>query len=386
MKLTVLIILSYILLSSTIKADTRTFIKGIDVPVLMDSILKNGKAEHEHVWFFGVIYNCININDKERVGTIRVAVYKDDDESKTMFKRHLMIFSSLQGTDFTASIGDECAVNRNWVIFRRDNVVINLDFKENQMSIAKAVDKKLVNGENGVIRGTSPLIPVIKSYIVQPGLIKAVTEPVMDGYTSSIDLQGHPHYVNEIHYIDSIIFATKHCVMAKPFKCDREELKRKMELWKAQEEEKRRAPEAVVKKHLETLASGNLDFEARKEAILLLGASKDKRAEPVLIAELDRLDRDPAPNPVLRCLAVRALGMLRTPKAATRIAAILSASPVGNVEDDDESEEEYRREAVFALRLIGGETARNAFETVVKAPREYRSVRETAGNALRNMK
>ena len=201
MKLTVLIILSYILLSSTIKADTRTFIKGIDVPVLMDSILKNGKAEHEHVWFFGVIYNCININDKERVGTIRVAVYKDDDESKTMFKRHLMIFSSLQGTDFTASIGDECAVNRNWVIFRRDNVVINLDFKENQMSIAKAVDKKLVNGENGVIRGTSPLIPVIKSYIVQPGLIKAVTEPVMDGYTSSIDLQGHPHYVNEIHYI-----------------------------------------------------------------------------------------------------------------------------------------------------------------------------------------
>lgn len=386
MKLTVLIILSYILLSSTIKADTRTFIKGIDVPVLMDSILKNGKAEHEHVWFFGVIYNCININDKERVGTIRVAVYKDDDESKTMFKRHLMIFSSLQGTDFTASIGDECAVNRNWVIFRRDNVVINLDFKENQMSIAKAVDKKLVNGENGVIRGTSPLIPVIKSYIVQPGLIKAVTEPVMDGYTSSIDLQGHPHYVNEIHYIDSIIFATKHCVMAKPFKCDREELKRKMELWKAQEEEKRRAPEAVVKKHLETLASGNLDFEARKEAILLLGASKDKRAEPVLIAELDRLDRDPPPNPVLRCLAVRALGMLRTPKAATRIAAILSAPPVGNVEDDDESEEEYRREAVFALRLIGGETARNAFETVVKAPREYRSVRETAGNALRNMK
>ena len=386
MKLTVLIILSYILLSSTIKADTRTFIKGIDVPVLMDSILKNGKAEHEHVWFFGVIYNCININDKERVGTIRVAVYKDDNESKTMFKRHLMIFSSLQGTDFTASIGDECAVNRNWVIFRRDNVVINLDFKENQMSIAKAVDKKLVNGENGVIRGTSPLIPVIKSYIVQPGLIKAVTEPVMDGYTSSIDLQGHPHYVNEIHYIDSIIFATKHCVMAKPFKCDREELKRKMELWKAQEEEKRRAPEAVVKKHLETLASGNLDFEARKEAILLLGASKDKRAEPVLIAELDRLDRDPAPNPVLRCLAVRALGMLRTPKAATRIAAILRASPVGNVEDDDESEEEYRREAVFTLRLIGGETARNAFETVVKAPREYRSVRETAGNALRNMK
>ena len=386
MKLTVLIILSYILLSSTIKADTRTFIKGIDVPVLMDSILKNGKAEHEHVWFFGVIYNCININDKERVGTIRVAVYKDDDESKTMFKRHLMIFSSLQGTDFTASIGDECAVNRNWVIFRRDNVVINLDFKENQMSIAKAVDKKLVNGENGVIRGTSPLIPVIKSYIVQPGLIKAVTEPVMDGYTSSIDLQGHPHYVNEIHYIDSIIFATKHCVMAKPFKCDREELKRKMELWKAQEEEKRRAPEAVVKKHLETLASGNLDFEARKEAILLLGASKDKRAEPVLIAELDRLDRDPAPNPVLRCLAVRALGMLRTPKAATRIAAILRASPVGNVEDDDESEEEYRREAVFALRLIGGETARKAFEAVVKAPREYRSVRETAGNALRNMK
>ena len=386
MKLTVLIILSYILLSSTIKADTRTFIKGIDVPVLMDSILKNGKAEHEHVWFFGVIYNCININDKERVGTIRVAVYKDDDESKTMFKRHLMIFSSLQGTDFTASIGDECAVNRNWVIFRRDNVVINLDFKENQMSIAKAVDKKLVNGENGVIRGTSPLIPVIKSYIVQPGLIKAVTEPVMDGYTSSIDLQGHPHYVNEIHYIDSIIFATKHCVMAKPFKCDREELKRKMDLWKAQEEEKRRPPEAVVKKHLETLASGNLDFEARKEAILLLGASKDKRAEPVLIAELDRLDRDPAPNPVLRCLAVRALGMLRTPKAATRIAAILRASPVGNVEDDDESEEEYRREAVFALRLIGGETARNAFETVVKAPREYRSVRETAGNALRNMK
>ena len=385
MKLTVLIILSYILLSSTIKADTRTFIKGIDVPVLMDSILKNGKAEHEHVWFFGVIYNCININDKERVGTIRVAVYKDDDESKTMFKRHLMIFSSLQGTDFTASIGDECAVNRNWVIFRRDNVVINLDFKENQMSIAKAVDKKLVNGENGVIRGTSPLIPVIKSYIVQPGLIKAVTEPVMDGYTSSIDLQGHPHYVNEIHYIDSIIFATKHCVMAKPFKCDREELKRKMDLWKAQEEEKRRPPEAVVKKHLETLASGNLDFEARKEAILLLGASKDKRAEPVLIAELDRLDRDPAPNPVLRCLAVRALGMLRTPKAATRIAAILRASPVGNVEDDDESEEEYRREAVFALRLIGGETARNAFETVVKAPREYRSVRETAGNALRNM-
>ena len=120
MKLTVLIILSYILLSSTIKADTRTFIKGIDVPVLMDSILKNGKAEHEHVWFFGFIYNCININDKERVGTIRVAVYKDDDESKTMFKRHLMIFSSLQGTDFTASIGDECAVNRNWVIFRRD--------------------------------------------------------------------------------------------------------------------------------------------------------------------------------------------------------------------------------------------------------------------------
>jgi HEAT repeat protein len=174
--------------------------------------------------------------------------------------------------------------------------------------------------------------------------------------------------------------------MAKPFKCDREELKRKMELWKAQEEEKRRAPEAVVKKHLETLASGNLDFEARKEAILLLGASKDKRAEPVLIAELDRLDRDPAPNPVLRCLAVRALGMLRTPKAATRIAAILRASPVGNVEDDDESEEEYRREAVFTLRLIGGETARNAFETVVKAPREYRSVRETAGNALRNMK
>lgn len=386
MKLTVLIILSYILLSSTIKADTRTFIKGIDVPVLMDSILKNGKAEHEHVWFFGVIYNCININDKERVGTIRVAVYKDDDESKTMFKRHLMIFSSLQGTDFTASIGDECAVNRNWVIFRRDNVVINLDFKENQMSIAKAVDKKLVNGENGVIRGTSPLIPVIKSYIVQPGLIKAVTEPVMDGYTSSIDLQGHPHYVNEIHYIDSIIFATKHCVMAKPFKCDREELKRKMDLWKAQEEEKRRPPEAVVKKHLETLASGNLDFEARKEAILVLGASKDKRAEPVLIAELDRLDRDSAPNPVLRCLAVRALGMLRTPKAATRIAAILSAPPVGNVEDDDESEEEYRREAVFALRLIGGETARNAFETVVKAPREYRSVRETAGNALRNMK
>ena len=386
MKLTVLIILSYILLSSTIKADTRTFIKGIDVPVLMDSILKNGKAEHEHVWFFGVIYNCININDKERVGTIRVAVYKDDDESKTMFKRHLMIFSSLQGTDFTASIGDECAVNRNWVIFRRDNVVINLDFKENQMSIAKAVDKKLVNGENGVIRGTSPLIPVIKSYIVQPGLIKAVTEPVMDGYTSSIDLQGHPHYVNEIHYIDSIIFATKHCVMAKPFKCDREELKRKMEFWKAQEEEKRRPPEAVVKKHLETLASGSLDFEARKEAILVLGASKDKRAEPVLIAELDRLDRDPAPNPVLRCLAVRALGMLRTPKAATRIAAILRASPVGNVEDDDESEEEYRREAVFTLRLIGGETARNAFETVVKAPREYRSVRETAGNALRNMK
>lgn len=386
MKLTVLIILSYILLSSTIKADTRTFIKGIDVPVLMDSILKNGKAEHEHVWFFGVIYNCININDKERVGTIRVAVYKDDDESKTMFKRHLMIFSSLQGTDFTASIGDECAVNRNWVIFRRDNVVINLDFKENQMSIAKAVDKKLVNGENGVIRGTSPLIPVIKSYIVQPGLIKAVTEPVMDGYTSSIDLQGHPHYVNEIHYIDSIIFATKHCVMAKPFKCDREELKRKMDLWKAQEEEKRRPPEAVVKKHLETLASGNLDFEARKEAILLLGASKDKRAEPVLIAELDRLDRDPPPNPVLCLLAIRALGMLRTPKAATRIAAILHAPPVGNVEDEGEFEGQCRREAASALSLIGGETARKAFEAVVKAPREYRSVRETAGNALRNMK
>ena len=386
MKLTVLIILSYIFLSSTIKADTRTFIKGIDVPVLMDSILKNGKAEHEHVWFFGVIYNCININDKERVGTIRVAVYKDDNESKTMFKRHLMIFSSLQGTDFTASIGDECAVNRNWVIFRRDNVVINLDFKENQMSIAKAVDKKLVNGENGVIRGTSPLIPVIKSYIVQPGLIKAVTEPVMDGYTSSIDLQGHPHYVNEIHYIDSIIFATKHCVMAKPFKCDREELKRKMELWKAQEEEKRMAPEAVVKKHLETLASGNLDFEARKQAILLLGASKDKRAEPVLIAELDRLDRDPPPNPVLCLLAIRALGMLRTPKAATRIAAILHAPPVGNVEDEGEFEGQCRREAASALSLIGGETARKAFEAVVKAPREYRSVRETAGNALRNMK
>jgi len=386
MKLTVLIILSYILLSSTIKADTRTFIKGIDVPVLMDSILKNGKAEHEHVWFFGVIYNCININDKERVGTIRVAVYKDDDESKTMFKRHLMIFSSLQGTDFTASIGDECAVNRNWVIFRRDNVVINLDFKENQMSIAKAVDKKLVNGENGVIRGTSPLIPVIKSYIVQPGLIKAVTEPVMDGYTSSIDLQGHPHYVNEIHYIDSIIFATKHCVMAKPFKCDREELKRKMDFWKAQEEEKRRPPEAVVKKHLETLASGNLDFEARKEAILVLGASKDKRAEPVLIVELDRLDRDPPPNPVLCLLAIRALGMLRTPKAATRIAAILHAPPVGNVEDEGEFEGQCRREAASALSLIGGETARKAFEAVVKAPREYRSVRETAGNALRNMK
>lgn len=385
MKLTLLIILSYIFLSAPIKADTRIFIKGIDVPVLMDSILKNGKAEYKHVWFFGVIYNCININDKERVGTIRVAVYKDDDESKTMFKRHLMIFSSLQGTDFTASIGDESAVNRNWVIFRRDNVVINLDFKENQVSIAKAVDKKLVNGENGVIRGTPPLIPVIKSYIFQPGLIKAVTEPVMDGYTSSIDLQGHPHYVNEIHYIDSIIFATKHCVMAKPFKCNPEELKRKMELWKAQEEEKRRPPEAVIKKHLETLASGNLDFEARKEAILVLGASKDKRAEPVLIAELDRLDRDPSPNPVLHCLAVRALGMLRTPKAATRIAAILHAPPVGNVEDDDESEEEYRREAVFALKLIGSETARKAFEAVVKAPREYRSVREIAGNALRYM-
>ena len=381
----IITIICFIVSQLVLEAQNGQLVTGIDMPKLIEACVSGLPYKNSTVTISksGLSYR---FGEGKAKASITVGVFINGQEASNRFREDVYHTSiGPEEQNFADQPGDEVAVWKGRrILFRRDNTLVNLYVRdESGLQVARAIDKSLVDGINGVTRDDTIKIPQIVDFAMQGARVEALTEPRMEGYSAAIDQMG---YSSDFSQVTAIIFATKHCVMAKPFKCDREELKRKMELWKAQEEEKRRAPEAVVKKHLETLASGNLDFEARKEAILLLGASKDKRAEPVLIAELDRLDRDPAPNPVLRCLAVRALGMLRTPKAATRIAAILSAPPVGNVEDDDGSEEEYRREAVFALRLIGGETARNAFETVVKAPREYRSVRETAGNALRNMK
>ena len=384
--MTFLLLLSCLMLSSPlVLGDFLSYVEYIDAPFLLQSIIKSTNARYETIWIYGVVFNCFDESTAQKKGNVTIGVFKDMKEASDIYNRKLQSFSRLAVTKFDAPIGNECVVNDNWVIFRRDNVVVEVSINEHENeTIAESLDKSLISGTDGVRRGNSIIVPIIRHYEFGTKGIIVFTEPSLQGYSSCIDRIGHPTRDNSS--IDSIIFATMGCVMAKPFKCDAKTLKERIAIERARKEEKTKLSEAEFRRQVEILESLSSGFEARKDAILILANSNDEKAVPVLISEIDRLDKVADPF-VLRCLAIRGLGMLRSQKAVVRLREFLRTTPKGNVNAEDEDSEAIdRREAVKSLWLIGGETARIILDEVAVNPKEYRSVRQFAESSCRTMK
>ncbi len=385
-KMTFFLFLSCLMLSSPLVfGDYLSFVEYIDAPFLLQSIIKSTNARYETLWNYGVVFSCIDKRTAQNKGNVTIGVFKDVKEASDIYNRKLRSFSSLAGAKFNANIGNERAINDNWVFFRRDNVVVEVSIHEQENErIAESLDKSLISGKDGVRRGNTIIVPIIKRYEFGTKGIIVFTEPSLQGYSSWIDRNGHPTRDN--NSIDSISFATKGCVMAKPFKCDAETLKQILAIEQARKNEGTKLNEAEFRRQVEILESPASGFEARKDAILILANSNDERAVPVLMAEIDRLDKTAEPF-VLRCLAIRGLGMLRSQKAVARLGDFLLKPPKGNVNAEDEDSEAIdRREAINSLWLIGGEAARIAIGEVSRNTKEYRSVKQFAEAKLKTMK
>ncbi len=384
----VFLLLSFLLLGD-LMAKPGSLIVSIDVQALLQSLMKDAKAEYLSLGEWGVSYRCMFENAKEQRLWIQIGIFDDEKKAKEMYHGILFTRSSLAGMDFKAPIGNErvTSKSRDHAIFRRDNVLIEIGGMD--LPKLKALDKKLVDGKDGVRRGNRLIIPLITGYELKGNKIMALTKPVLDGYTSCIDITRH--ITSDLRKADAICFATKDCVMARPFKCDGEALRSRLAAEQAAEqaraEAESRISEEEFRRLVAVLKSPESGLIERKNAVLALGQCGDERAVPVLVAELDRLEG--LFEPVLRCLTIRALGMQGSRSAVGRLGEFLGKPPKGaldNEENEPSGEPIDRREAVRALGAIGGPEARRILESVARSDKEYRSVREMAAHTLEMMK
>ena len=386
---TVVILLLSFLLLGDLMAKPGGLIVSVDVQALLQSLMHDAKAEYMSLWEWGVCYRCKFENEKERRLWIQIGIFDDENKAKEMYQGILFTRSSLAGMDFKAPVGNERVTSKSGdhAIFRRDNVLIEIGGMD--LPMLKALDKKLVDGKDGVRRGNRLTVPEITGYELKGNKIMALTKPVLDGHTTCIDITGH--ITSDLRKADAICFATKDCVMARPFKFDGEALRSRLAAEQAAEqaraEAESRMPEEEFMRLVAVLESPGSGIIERKNAVLALGQCGDERAVPVLVAEMDRLEG--RFEPVLRCLTIRALGMLGSRSAVRRLGAFLGKPPKGdldNEENEPSGEPIDRREAVISLAAIGGPEARRILESVARSDKEYRSVREVAAHRLEILK
>ena len=382
---TVVIVLLSFLLLGDLMAKPGGLIVSVDVQALLQSMMKDAKAEYMSLWEWGVFYRCKFENAKEQRVWIQIGIFDNEKKAKEMYQGILFTRSSLAGMDFKAPVGNERVTSKSGdhAIFRRDNVLIEMGGMD--LPKLKALDKKLVDGKDGVRRGNRLTIPLITGYELKGNRIIALTKPVLDGHTSCIDITGH--ITSDLRKADAICFATKDCVMARPFKCDGEALRSRLAAEQARSEAESRMSEEEFRRLVAVLKSTESGLIERKNAVLALGQCGDERAVPVLVAELDRLEG--LFEPVLRCLTIRALGMQGSRSAVGRLGEFLGKPPKGaldNEENEPSGEPIDRREAVRSLAAIGGPEARGILESVARSDKEYRSVREMAAHTLEMMK
>ncbi len=367
---------------------TNNLVVSVDICSLLQSVLTGCKVEYSSLWKWGVIFRCNDENAQNNGYGVQLGVFENEEQAKEMFRDILLTRSSLYGADMNSPIGNERMISKSKrnVIFRRDNVLIEIKAKEIvNLQMVKELDKKLLNGNDGIQRGNDLIIPVITDYELCDNVIMALTKPKFEGYSVGVDGKGHP--TSDLGTVNSICFATKGCVMARPFQCDEETLRERISAEQTRRKVKDKMSETEFRSLVEILESPDADLWERKNAILLLGQSKDEQAVSVLVTELDKLEG--RSDPVLRCLTIRALGMLHSQNAVRRLELFLCQPPQGDIanEDNDPSGEAIdRREAVSSLGMIGGAKARKVLESVSRSNKEYLSVRKKAAYTIKHMR
>ena len=367
---------------------TNNLVVSVDMCSLLQSVLTGCNVEYSSLWKWGVIFRCTDGFAQNNGYGLQLGVFENEEQAKDMFRDILLTRSSLYGADMNSPIGNERMISKSKrnVIFRRDNVLIEIKAKNIiNLQKVKDLDKKLIIGKDGVQRGNELTIPVITDYELRNNVIMALTKPKFEGYSVGVDGGGHP--TSDLSAVNSICFATKGCVMASPFKCDEKTLRERISAEQTRKKVNDKMSETEFRNLVEILESPDADLLERKNAILSLGQSDDERAVSVLVTELDKLEKHS--EPVLRCLTIRALGMLHSQNAVWRLELLLSKPPQGDLanEDNDSSGEAIdRREAVSSLGIIGGDKARKILESVAQSSKEYLSVREKAAYTIKHMR
>lgn len=339
----------------------------------------------------GLTTNCLDVNrwglafsilgeNRRAVGTIRIGVFRNQEKADKMFRDQVLLTSGGPERDVSGQIGEQGVAWKGRILFRRNNVLVDLRLPETDVGQqAAALDAVLLSGATGVRRGATVDVPNLVAIDFVNDTPRGRTATGSSGYTAIVDRYGQKCQDSEA---EEVCFATAGCVLADPMKCDRSFLSTRREAAKIKEKKgmglsSEMLPEKT-EEALSTLQDKGSTPADRNKAVLALGDSGDESAIPALLAELAG-----ASDPVVKQNTIAVLGRLRAKQAVPDLLKMLDTPVTGNVSDEGEWEAIFRREAAKALGRIGDPSALVTLGKAMNASHEYQSVRDAAKTAIR---
>lgn len=365
--------------SSVFGAGESALIQGVEVHDLLNAAQIGLTSNGVDVNRWGLAFSIL-VENSRAVGSIRIGVFRNQEKADEMFRDQMLLLPCGPERNVSGQIGEQGVAWKGRVLFRRNNVLVDLRLPETDVDRrAAALDAMLVIGTTGVSKSGIVDVPNLVAIDFVNDVPRARTATDVSGYTAVVDRYGQKCQDGEA---EEVCFATTNCVLADPMKCDRSLLSTRREAAKVKEKkEKGLSSETLPQKTeeaLSTLQDKKSTPTARNKAVLALGNLGDESAIPALLAEL----AGPS-DPVVKQNTIAVLGRLRAKHAVPDLLKMLDTPVTGNASDEGEWEAIFRREAAKALGRIGDPAALVTLRKAMDASHEYQSVRDAAKSAIR---